>query len=158
METLAYVFIHVERLYVLEGEFSILIILDQFLVTTQGGASWGQTNAYKAKVESQHFSFSLKKKKKTSMFLNLIIIFKSSSVIKYLIYTPNIHGKIRQVKAVFCRFKTLWHIYYHYPLNIHNISSDLPVGSPRVKYLSGPGLNSKILFLMYFAAHSLALS
>ena len=34
----------------------------------------------------------------------------------------------------------------------------LPVGSPRVKYLLGPGLKCKILFLMYFAAHSLVWS
>lgn len=35
-------------------------------------------------------------------------------------------------------------------------SHHAPVGSPKVKYLSGPGLNWMMRFLMYLAAHSLA--
>ena len=36
---LTYIFIHVECFYILERDFSILVVLDQFLVTSQGGAS-----------------------------------------------------------------------------------------------------------------------
>lgn len=36
---LTYIFIHVERFYVMERDFSSLMILNQFLVTAQGGAS-----------------------------------------------------------------------------------------------------------------------
>lgn len=34
----------------------------------------------------------------------------------------------------------------------------LPVGNPKTKYLSGPGLKSFILFATYLAAHSETLS
>lgn len=36
------IFIHVKGFHVLKGDFSILVKLDQLLVTTQGGASWTQ--------------------------------------------------------------------------------------------------------------------
>lgn len=37
---LTHIFIHVERLDILKGDFSILVILNQFLVTTQWSASY----------------------------------------------------------------------------------------------------------------------
>lgn len=49
---LTYIFIHVECFYILERDFSILVVLDQFLVTSQGGASWTEAKVYKAKVDS----------------------------------------------------------------------------------------------------------
>ena len=43
-------------------------------------------------------------------------------------------------------------------LNFCSTHFELPVGNPRTKYLSGPGLNFRIVFLTYLAAHSLELS
>lgn len=151
-QPLTHIFIHIEGFHILEGQLAIVVELNQLLVTAEGGASWKRKRCLQGKSGRVPLC---------SCFCAL-----KMPVQIYIHYNSN---KDRKLVKLFTR--TLFQTQFCWCLDLHLILicaiqnqihvrcfRGLPVGRPRVKYLSGPGSKRKILFLMYLAAHSLALS